>query len=373
MNNQYYTLISKINRKQLVNTFVKLVKIDSLSLKEKRFIDYIIKEFKALGLTVKFQKVGETGNIVAILRGKKKKQPFFFNAHMDTVEPGKNIKPVITEKLIKTNGKTVLGGDDKAAIAIFIEAIKLIKKYKISTQDIYFVLTYGEEIGLEGAKHFDFSLLKCRYGFSFDADGPPGTMILSAPTHWVYEFKVYGKSAHAGLEPEKGKNAIKIAAELINQIEVGKIDDETTANVGKIEGGIATNIVPDSVKITGEVRSRNKEKWQKYIKKLKENIKSISKKYKIKIESEFKLAYKSYKFKKSDFIVKQALNACKIAGLKPLFEHSNGGSDSNIFNQNGFKTLNLGIGMSKVHTTDEYILIDDMVNGLKLALALMTI
>ncbi len=370
MINQYYNLITKINKNQLINTFLRLVKIDSISLQEKKFINYITQQFKSFGLTVKFQKVNETGNIVAILKGNKKNS-IFFNAHMDTVEPGKNIKPIVTDKLIKSDGNTVLGGDDKAAIAIFIEAIKLIKKYQAPVPEIYFVLTYGEEIGLEGAKHFDFSLLKPKTGFSFDADGPPGTIVLSAPTHWVYEIKIYGKSAHAGLEPEKGKNAIKIAAELINRIKTGKLDNETTANVGKIEGGRATNIVPDFVKFTGEIRSRNKIKWQKYIKKLKEEIAFIKRKHKTKIESKFQLAYKSYKFDENSAIVKKVVKACKLAKLTPKFEHSNGGSDSNIFNQNGFKTLNLGIGMSKAHTTDEYILIKDMVNGLKLMLALI--
>ncbi len=360
-----------INRDSLIKTFVNLVKIDSLSLKEKKFIDYLINLFKQLGLEVKFQKVGDSGNIIAILKGNKKAGPFFFNAHTDTVEPGKNIRPVVTDKLIKSDGTTVLGSDDKAAIAIFIEAIKIVKRKRLSTPDIYFVLTYAEEIGLEGAKHLDFSLVKCKYGYSLDADGHPGTIILSAPTHWVYEITVHGKSAHAGLEPEKGKNAIKIASQLIDKIKTGKLDNETTANIGKIQGGIATNIVPDVVILNGEVRSRNRLKCKKYIDRMKMNIRDIRKRFKTKIDAKFELSYKSYNFNLNDAIVQKVVESAKTVGIKPIFEHSNGGSDSNIFNQNGLKTLNLGIGMSKVHTKEEYIRINDLVQSLKLTLSLM--
>ncbi|MBN1899419.1 MAG: M20/M25/M40 family metallo-hydrolase [Spirochaetes bacterium] len=365
-------IFSRINKKQLINTFIKLIKIDSLSLKEKKFIDYLCKTFQDLGLRVKLQKVGQTGNIVAFLPGRLKNDPFFANAHMDTVTPGTKIKPIIKENLIKTDGSTILGGDDKAAIAIFIEAIKMVNKFKLMTHPVYFVLTYGEEIGLEGAKHFDFSLLKCKQGFSFDAGGAPGTMVLSAPTHVVYEINVFGKSAHAGIEPEKGKNAIKIASELIHKIRTGKLDKQTTANVGQIEGGRATNIVPDFVKFTGEIRSRNRSKWQKYIQAVKSKCRLVSKKYQTKITCDFKQAYRSYCFSKTDTVVKKAIKACNMAGLKVKFDQTNGGSDSNIFNQHGFQTLNLGIGLNKVHSQEEFIYIKDLVNGLKMALALMT-
>jgi len=364
--------LNKHNYRNLIKTFINLVKIESPSLKEKKIINYLKNELKNLGLELYFQKVGETGNLVAKLKGKKNNS-FFLNAHIDTVEPCYGVKPIITDTLIKSDGKTILGGDDKAALAIFIELIKFIKKHNIPTPDIYFVLTYGEEIGLVGAKNFDFSLLKAKYGFSFDADGSPGTIILSAPTHYLYEIKVYGKSAHAGIEPEKGLNAIKIAADIINNIPMGKIDFETTANVGKIEGGIATNIVPDFVQFNGEVRSRNKIKLKNYIKNLKELLNEKSRKYKTKIEYNFNLAYKGYKFNENSFLVKKLKEACEICNLPVKYVHSNGGSDANIFNQNGFPTLNLGIGMQNVHSKNEFILIKDLINSFRLAVSIVNV
>lgn len=366
-------LFTKINNERLINSFLNLVKIESPSLEEQKIINYLIKILKSLNLSVKLQKVGKTGNIIAFLKGKNSKNSIFFNAHFDTVKPCQGIKPVIKNGIIKTDGKTILGADDKAAIAIFIELVNILKKTDINRPDIYFVLTYGEEIGLQGAKHFDFNLLKAKYGFSFDANGEVGTIIMSAPTHYTYNIKVYGKSAHAGIEPEKGKNAIKIASEIINKIKTGRIDFETTANIGRIEGGKATNIVPDLVEFTGEIRSRTETKIKKYIEQLEKVLDTIKKKYETKIDFDLKLAYKSFKFDKNSFLVKIVKEACDLINVEPKYVESNGGSDANIFNQNGYPTINLGIGMQNVHTTEEFIKIRDIVNGVKLALALVQI
>jgi len=362
----------KIDEKRLIQTFIKLIKIDSPSYQEKKIITYLIKFFKENGLKVKFQKKGQSGNIVAFLKGNRKGLPVFFNAHTDTVQPGIGIKPVITDKLIRTDGRTILGSDDKSAIALFLEGIRYIKQNRLKHTDIYFVLTYAEEQGLVGAKNFDFSLLKAKYGFSFDSHGKIGTAVVSAPTHYQYTVKIKGKSAHAGIEPENGINAIVIGSKLINRIKTGKIDHETTANIGKIEGGIATNIVPEEVLFEGEIRSRNREKLKRYIQDLKTSISTFRTKYHVKINFDLKLAYKSYDFLKTSFLVKQFREACRAIRINPVFDKSNGGSDSNIFNQNGYRCLNVSTGMAKVHSTEEYILKKDMVQGMKLFLSLIT-
>ncbi len=364
-------ILNNINDKSIINTFIKLVKIDSLSYKEDKIIKYLQNIFKDSGLKVKIQKVDNTGNIVALLKGNKKGTPLFFNAHTDTVEPGLNIKPVITDKMIKSDGRTILGADDKSAIAVFIEGIKHIKKHNIKHPDIYFVLTYAEEMGLIGIKNFDFSLLKAKYGFSFDTHGPIGTAVVSAPTHYQYTITVHGKAAHAGIEPEKGVNAIKIGSKIIDKIKTGKIDTETTANIGKVSGGRATNIVPDEVVINGEVRSRNSMKLKKYISDLKALINKFKKDHHIKIKLDLNLAYKAYNFNKKSYIVKKFIDGCNYIKIKPVFEKSNGGSDSNIFNQYKFECLNLSTGMSKVHSTDEFILRKDLVKTLKMFLSII--
>ncbi len=356
----------KINQQKLIKRFLTLVKINSESYEEFQIIKYLTGELRGIGLKVYNQKIERTSNLIAVLEGDKHLEPIFFNAHMDTVSPGKNIKPIVTDKLIKSSGDTVLGSDDKAAIAIFLEGLEYIQKNKIVHPDIYIVFTSAEEQGLVGAKQLDFSMIGARKGYSFDGDGKIGTIILSAPTHYTYKINVKGKSAHAGIAPEKGKNAIKIASDLILHIKMGKLDNETSANVGIVQGGRATNIVPDSVYIAGEIRSRNNETLKKAILELKDNIKKMKKRYKTSIKLNLKKEYSGFKFEKDSYLVKQLARACRDIEIRPIYEHSNGGSDANIFNQNKLQCLNIGVGMKNVHSTDEFILIKDLVNGLKL-------
>ncbi len=361
-----------MNYNKLIKRFVSLVKIDSESYHEEKIINYIKKVVEKLNGDFYFQQVREnTGNLIVSFKGNSNKKPIFFNAHLDTVTPGKNINPIITDKLIKSDGNTVLGSDDKAAVAIFLEGIEYILKNKIEHPDIYFVFTFAEEMGLIGAKHLDFTKIKAKEGYSFDGDGRVGTIILSAPTHYRYKIIVYGKSSHAGIAPEKGKNAILIASDLITKVKMGKIDNDTTANIGVISGGRATNIVPDRVTIEGEVRSQNFKKLKTYIKELKDKINKIKSKYKCKIKIDIWQEYKGFKFNENSFLVKKIVDACKKIKVKPIFEYSNGGSDANIFNQNGFKCLNIGIGMQKVHSTEEFILIKDLINGFRLFISLI--
>ena len=365
-------LFRKIDQNRLIKTFIKLVRIDSPSYQEEKIIKYLMQRLKANGLWVKLQKVKNTGNIIAILKGNKNTAPLFFNAHFDTVEPGKGIKPIVSDKQISTDKTTILGADNKAALTLFLEGIEYIKRFNIPHPNIYFILTYAEEQGLIGAKNLDFSMLKgLKYGYSFDASGCPGTAVLSAPTHYQYTLTVLGKSAHAGVEPEKGISAIKAASALISRIRTGKLDQETTSNVGTISGGIATNIVPEKAVIDGEIRSRNEEKLKKYNKELARVIDQIKKEYKVKIKFNLFKAYRSYCFMKNDFLIKKFSKACKAINIKPVFEKSNGGSDCNIFNQNNLKCLNLGIGMMNVHTKKESILIKDLKNSLKLFLSIV--
>ncbi|MDD5067341.1 MAG: M20/M25/M40 family metallo-hydrolase [bacterium] len=364
-------IFSKIDKNSLIQTFIRLVRIESPSYGEKRMIGHVIKALKKQKLKAGLQRNEGSGNIVACLKGQKKRPPLFFNAHLDTVEPCRNVKPVITDKLIRSDGSTILGADDKSALAIFLEGIRYIRKYKILCPDIYFILTYAEEQGLVGAKNLDFRSIRPKYGFSFDSGGSIGRVILAAPTHYQYKIMVRGKAAHAGIEPEKGISAIKIASELVREIRTGRIDGETTANIGRFNGGIATNIVPENVVMEGEVRSRDRQKTSRYIRDLRKLVSRISAKFKVRIHFQLTHAYDQYQFREDSFLVRKFSQSCVSIGLKPVFERSNGGSDANILNQNGFQCLNCSVGMSDVHSTGEYIRIKDLVLGLKLFLSLI--
>jgi tripeptide aminopeptidase len=279
-----------VNEKRLIESFVELVKIDSVSREEKKIADFLVKKLKDLGLEVIVDQAGEkvksnSGNIIARLKGNKDKAiPIMFSAHMDTVVPGKNINPLCDGEKIISDGKTILGADDKAAIAALLEALYIIKEKNILHGDIEIVFSICEEIGLQGAKNLDISSLNARMAFVLDAGGEVGGITTSAPSQNSIEFIIRGKASHAGAEPEKGINAIQVAGYILSRMKLGRIDEETTTNIGIISGGSATNIVPDKVILKGEARSRNEEKLDKCTGELKKTIEDTAKEFKAKTE-----------------------------------------------------------------------------------------
>ncbi|MCK4240658.1 MAG: M20/M25/M40 family metallo-hydrolase, partial [Candidatus Atribacteria bacterium] len=289
-----------VNEKRLIESFMELVKIDSISREEKVVADFLVKKLKDLGLEVKVDQAGEkvksnSGNIIARLKGSvKKATPIMFSAHMDTVVPGKNINPLCDGEKIVSDGKTILGADDKAAIAALLEALHIIKEKNISHGDIEIVFSICEEIGLKGAKNLDISSLNARIAFVLDAGGQVGKIITTAPSQNSLKIIIYGKSAHAGSNPEEGINAIQVAGFALSRMKLGRIDEETTTNIGIISGGKATNIVPDEVTLEGEVRSRKEEKLDKYTEQLKKIAEDTAQEFKAKAEVKINREYSCY-------------------------------------------------------------------------------
>jgi len=366
-----------VNKKRLIESFMELVKIDSVSKKEKEVADFLVKKLKDLGLEVIVDQAGEkvksnSGNIIARLKGNiKKATPIMFSAHMDTVVPGKNIKPICDGEKIVSSGKTILGADDKAAIAALLEALHIIKENNISCGDIEIVFSICEEIGLKGAKNLDISSLNAKLGFVLDAGGQVGEIINAAPSQNSLEIIIYGKSAHAGANPEEGINAIQVTGFALSRMKLGRIDEETTANIGIISGGRATNIVPDKVTLKGEVRSRSEEKLEKYTEQLKKITEDTAREFKAKVGVKINREYYCYNLSTDDRIIKIAMKAAKDMGLEPLLHPSGGGSDANVFNKKGFPSVDLAIGMEKVHTVDEYILVKNLKNTVEYVLSII--
>jgi len=357
-----------VNEKRLIESFIELVKIDSVSREEKKIADFLVKKLKDLGLEVIVDQAGEkvksnSGNIIARLKGNKDKAiPIMFSAHMDTVVPGKSINPLCDGEKIVSDGKTILGADDKAAIAALLEALYIIKEKNISHGDIEIVFSICEEVGLHGAKNLDISSLNARMAFVLDAGGRVGKIITTAPSQNSLKIIIYGKSAHAGSNPEEGINAIQVAGFALSLMKLGRIDEETTTNIGIISGGKATNIIPDEVTLEGEVRSRKEEKLDKYTEQLKKIAEGTAQEFKAKAEVKINREYYCYNLSTDDQVVKIATKAVKDMGLQPLLCPSGGGSDANVFNKKGFPSVVLAIGMEKVHTVDEYILVKNLKN-----------
>lgn len=365
------------NEKRLVESFMELVRIDSISREERDLADFLIEKLEDLGLEVIVDQAGEKvksncGNIIARFKGNiKEVTPIMFSAHMDTVVPGKNIEPVCEGDKILSNGKTILGADDKAAIAALLEALHIIKEKNILHGDIEILFTICEEIGLKGAKNLDISSLNARMAFVLDSGGPVGEIVSAAPSQNSLKIIIHGKSAHAGSNPEEGINAIQVAGFALSRMKLGRIDEETTTNIGIISGGKATNIIPDEVILEGEVRSRNEEKLEKYTKILKQVVEDTAQEFKAKAEVIINREFYCYNLSTDDRIVKIAMKAAKDMGLEPLLRPSGGGSDANVFNKKGFPSVDLAIGMEKIHTVDEYILVKNLKNTVEYVLSII--
>ncbi len=345
---------------------MEVVKIDSISRDRKNIAEFLIHNLEDLGLKVRVDNAGEkvnsnSGNIIARFRGNiKQATPIMFSAHMDTVVPGKNILPICERDRIVSSGKTILGADDKAGIAALLEALQIIKENLVPCGDVEIVFSICEEIGLLGAKNLDLSSLNAQMAFVLDSGGQVGEIVNAAPSQNSLKFNIYGKAAHAGSKPEEGINAIQIAGFALSRMELGRIDEETTANIGIISGGKATNIVPDEVILEGEVRSRNEEKLEKYTGKLKQIVEETAQEFKAKAEVKINREYSCYNLSADCQVVKMAVKAAMDMGLEPKLRPSGGGSDANVLNKKGFPSVDLAVGMTNVHTVDEYILIDDL-------------
>lgn len=366
-----------INRERIVKNFIEMAKISSPSYKERNIADYILKEIEELGVKVYEDSSGEkilsnSGNIIIFLKGSKNKK-VLLSAHMDTVNPCEDIVPIIENGIIKTDGNSVLGADDKAGIAAIIEMIKVIKEEKINHPDIIIVFSVAEETGLHGAKNIDLSEFgKIDYGYILDAGGEPGTCYNKAPYAANGKYKIIGKAAHAGGEPENGINAFGVAAQAVSKLNIGRIDESTTCNIGVVSGGIATNIVMPSIEMKFEARSLYEYKLDKLLEETDRIFKETCSDFGAEFINEVSRGKtKGYNIDESCDVIQIFKKSSEILGYNFKVMPSGGGSDTNIYNMRGIPSVNIGIGMENVHSTDEYIKIDSLVKTATLLVELM--
>lgn len=366
-----------INKKRLIDEFINLVRIDSESGNERAICDFLKEELASLGLYVVedssavYTKHG-AGNLIATFTGSIADAPtIYFTSHMDTVAPGKRVKPSILGDYIVTDGTTILGSDDKAGIAAIVEGIRIIREMKIPHGNLQFVFTVGEESGLIGARHLDRSLVDADYGFAFDAGGQVGEIITSAPAQVKIHAEIHGRAAHAGASPESGISAIQVASQAISRMKLGRIDNETTANIGMFQGGIATNVIPEYVKIAAEARSRDEKKLYHQVEEMVMAFELTAKQMGAKADVETKTLYPGYYFTEDDLVVRKAIAGVKKVGRTPHLGVSGGGSDANVLAGYGIPTVNLSIGYENIHTTNERMSISELVKAAELVVALV--
>ncbi|MBS3951188.1 MAG: M20/M25/M40 family metallo-hydrolase [Peptococcaceae bacterium] len=361
----------------MVQEFISLVSIDSQPLKERQVADALLIIMQDMGLEafedgIAKQIGGDTGNIIAKVKGTLPKKPVVaFAAHLDRVSPGLGIKPQIRDEIIYSDGTTILAADDLAGVVQMLEAVRVLKEQNIPHGDVELLFTVSEESGMLGAKNLDRSLLKADVCYFLDGLGDVGAIINQAPSQDKLKIKITGRPAHAGLSPEKGISAIQVAAEAINNMNLGRIDGETTCNIGTIKGGLATNIVPELVEIMAEVRSRNEAKLQTQVKHMIDGFEAAAVKWGATADIAVHKSYPALNVAADDPAVLWALQAVRSIGITPRLEATGGGSDGNILAGKGLTSLVLSVGMEKVHSKDEYIKIEQLVKGAELLLAII--
>ncbi len=374
-----------INRERLKALFLELVRIDAHSRREAAMAARLKQELESLGAGCEYDNAGEkvngnTGNLIGRLDGNRPgAPPLLLCAHLDTVVPGEGVKPVVEGDIIRSDGTTVLGADDKSGCAIICEVLRQLREHRLSHGPLDVVFTICEEVGLLGAKHLDLARVRAREGLVFDSD-LPGALYVRAPGAFSLLFAVKGLEAHAGMCPERGISAIKVAAEAVAAMRLGRIDEETTANLGLIEGGRAVNVVPSQVTLHGEARSRNEAKLTAQVEHMVSCFKEAVARHRMTLEGRTFNAELDYSAEReypamdlSDDapIVRRVIEAARRVQRKVVPAAMGGACDANIFNGRGLMVANLGTGMREVHTLRECIDLNDMVAAAETTLELV--
>ncbi|MDI6715946.1 MAG: M20/M25/M40 family metallo-hydrolase [Actinomycetota bacterium] len=367
-----------VDESRLVRLFETLVRIYSPSRKEQVIADYIKGYIEALGFLAYEDEAGtgdvlSSGNVIVTIPGTAEGPCILFVSHLDTVEPAKDVEPVIENGVIRSKGDTVLGADDKAGVAVMLELASILASKSVLHGPVHLIFTVAEEVGLEGAKALDLSDKKIDYTYVLDASGKVGTIVISAPYQDSFEIEFKGRAAHAGMAPEMGISAIVAASKAIGCMKLGRIDDETTANVGVIEGGKAGNIVPDKARVVAEARSLDVNKLEAQAQHMMECCKAAAKEIGAKVDIKRYRPYDGYLHTGDDPVVKNVMDKMLAVGITPRLEKSGGGSDTNVFNSKGISAVNLGVGYDHVHTTDEYMPISEMVKLANLLVELVKV
>ncbi len=356
-----------INQQRLIDTFIDLVRIDSPSGGEEHVAEMVAARLRALGLEPCEDSLH---NVTAFMPGEG--EPILLNAHMDSVAPCLGIKPQVDEKrgIIHSDGTTILGADDRAGVAAILEGLQALRQDRLPHRPIEIAITVSEETGLHGAKGLDLSQFKSKMGAVLDADGPVGSITTESPTHHLITATITGKAAHAGVEPEKGVSAIVVAAEAITNMPLGRIDEETTANIGTINGGAARNIVAAKCEIVAETRSRRESKLKRQTTTMVRALERAAKKHHAQVDIKVERAYEQFRFYPRDPVMRWLAAAIERVGRTPAYHPSGGGSDANVFNAHGIKAVPVGVGYEKIHTTDEFIPIAELVKSAQLVVEL---
>lgn len=362
----------------VVSLFTELAALPSPPGEEREVADRVASYIRDLGLEVSEDdagaRIGSTaGNLYASVDATDGGTPLFFCAHLDTVPPEAAIEPVLADGVIRNAAGTILGADNKAAVAVMLEATRRLLAENRPHGGVELLFTPKEEVGLHGAAAFDHERLRARIGYVYDQAAPIGEVILGAPHSHSMKVQMHGRAAHAGMYPEEGRSAIAAAAKAIADFKLGRVDEESSANVGLISGGTAGNIIPEWCSFLAEARSHDPRKLADLVREMLESATFAASLEDCQVETEVHKSYSGYRFKRDDDAVRIASSALERSGFEPSFTLSGGGADANVFNERGLACVNLANGMAEIHTPDEHIAISDLERMVDVTLALVDV
>ena len=356
--------------------FLELAALPSPPGEERAVADVVLRYLRDLGLTPDEDGAGAEidstmGNIYARLEPTTEGVPLFFCAHLDTVPPSGPLEPVVEDGIVRNAGGTILGADNKSAVAGMLEAVRRVLAEGRPHAGIELVFTPKEEVGLIGIAAFDHDRLHADLGYVYDQAAPIGEIILGAPYAQAMHVTFHGRAAHSGMFPEEGRSAIQAAAKAIADLRLGRIDDEATANVGTIVGGTAGNIVPEWCSFLAEVRCHDERRLNELVQEMLDVFTFAATSSDCEVETETRKDYRGYRFKRDDDVVELAADALTRCGYEPTYALSGGAADANVFNERGRRCVNLANGMTDIHTPDERIAVADLSAMVEVTLAIV--
>jgi tripeptide aminopeptidase len=363
---------------EVVDLFLELAALPSPPGEERAVADAVARYLRDLGLPVDEDdagaEVGSTiGNLYCKLEPNGGGTPVFLCAHLDTVPPDGPLEPVIEDGVVRNAGGTILGADNKSAVAAMLEGARRVLAENRRHGGIELLFTPKEEVGLLGAAAFDHERLAARVGYVYDQAAPIGDVILGAPHSQAMQVRFHGRAAHSGMYPEEGRSAIAAAARAIADLRLGRVDEETTANVGIIQGGTAGNIIPEWCAVDAEARSHDERKLADLVQEMLDAFSFAAGLEDCEVEAKVSKSYRGYRFKREDPVVRIAHAALERAGYTPAYGLSGGAADANVFNDRGLACLNLANGMQDIHTPDERITVEDLEGMVEVTLALVDV
>jgi tripeptide aminopeptidase len=361
---------------EALDLFIELAAIPSPPGEERGVADVVLRYLRALGLDPDEDgcgpEIGSTmGNIYVRIEPTAGGTPLFFCAHLDTVPPDGRLEPVVEDGVVRNAGGTILGADNKSAVVAMLEGTRRVLAENRPHAGIELLFTPKEEVGLIGAFAFDHDRLHAELGYVYDQAAPIGEVILGAPHSQSMEVRFHGRAAHAGMYPEEGRSAIQAAAKAIADLRLGRVDEETTSNVGVISGGTGGNIVPEWCTFLAEARSHDESKLKVFVQEMLDAFSFAATATDCDVETQVRKSYGGYRFKQSDDVVQLAVDALGRCGYEPTFALSGGAADANVFNERGRRCVNLANGMTDIHTPDERIAVDDLGAMVDVTLALV--